>query len=145
MALTKIIPKAGLGVQWRACSQGLLAIANIKRSLVHFKALLVFSPTGIPTVLHPVASPTDDAVSSPAAAPAVPQMAAAASLRPEPDELDIPTPMSTASIFDADDLCSFAQVVSASALSDGGSPAVSDAFLSNLFGEEAQKIFQPFL
>ena len=117
---------------------------------MHYKALLAFSPAGIPAVPRPVSSPTDtdDVGSSPLAASAAPQMVAAASPRPQPDELD--TPLSTASLFDADDLCSFAQVVSARDVSardvsDGGGPVASDAFLSHVFGEEAQKIFQPFL
>jgi hypothetical protein len=70
----------------------------------------------------------------------------AAAATPQSLQSDAPlTPLTAASILDADDVCSFTTDGAASSLGDGSSPVVSDAFLSQLFGEEAQKIFQPFL
>ncbi len=54
-------------------------------------------------------------------------------------------PITPASVLDADDASGVSRRSSGAAGSEGASPAVSDAFLSQLFGEEAQKIFQPFL
>ncbi len=53
--------------------------------------------------------------------------------------------MTPASFFDPDDVSGLSRSSSGGTCSEGASPAVSDAFLSQLFGEEAQKIFQPFL
>jgi len=64
------------------------------------------------------------------------------SLPPQPD--DAATPMTPASIVDPEDLSCVSRNASADDGSEERSPG-SDAFLSQLFGEEAHKIFQPFL
>ena len=64
------------------------------------------------------------------------------SLPPQPD--DAATPMTPASIVDLKDLSCVSRNASADDGSEERSPG-SGAFLSQLFGEEAHKIFQPFL
>lgn len=67
-----------------------------------------------------------------------------AALLPLPSD-DSCVPDTPVSIFDADDFGSFPRDGSAGNLCSGDNAAASDAFLSQIFGEEAQKIFQPFL
>jgi hypothetical protein len=136
----------GLSVQWRACSQALFAIANVKRSLLQYNTLMVSFPPQTPSS-HPLII---------AAAP-VPLPSATASSRHSPSphhpaQAEATAggaagfPMTPVSVIDLEDASSSSR--DASALDGGGHapPAASDDFLSQLFGEkEAQKIFQPFL
>ena len=143
LAVSSISLQAGLGVTWCACSQSLLAVANIKRSLVQFNALLVFFPVRFPTLPHPASLSVNPLQPPSSAASVVLPSAAAAAQQPQSNAPH--TPLTAASILDADDVYSFTTDGAGSSLGDGSSPVVSDAFLSQLFGEEAQKIFQPFL
>jgi hypothetical protein len=142
--LSHPVVQAGLGVQWRACAQALLAISSIKRIMLQFKSLLVSFPAHAPPVLRPVASSTSVPLSSPSASTLPLPSAMQAALLPLQSD-DACVPVTPVSIFDADDLCSFPRDGSASNVCDGDNAAASDAFLSQIFGEDAQKIFQPFL
>ena len=149
--------QAGHGVQWRACSQALLAIASIKRTLLQFNTLLVYFPPQAPPAQPPMIAPS-----------LVVPLAAAASLRRSPTAAPQPPvshpgsrepaeaiadssteiPMTPVSVLCSDDACSSCRdesVVDDGGSGAGGSPAVSDDFLSQLFGEKEAKFFQPFL
>jgi hypothetical protein len=135
-------------VQWRACSQALLAIASIKRTFQQFITLLVyFAPQPVSKPRCDVASDNDSTLPSTAAASS--HTSSAASTAPHRSialEDDGAVPSTPASIFDTDDCSSSAPNDCASPLSGASSAVVSDSFLSELFGEqEALKIFQPFL
>ena len=80
---------------------------------------------------------------APAASLVLPTLATEALPPLQPHEPD--TPVSAASVVSFDDVCSLMPDGNSSALGDGGSPIVSGDFLSQFFGEEERKIFQPFL
>lgn len=75
--------QAGLGVQWRACAQGLTAIASIKRSLSQFASLLAASASRLPAT-PPTAVSSAHAVSTAATAATSAPLPAAVLPSPSP-------------------------------------------------------------
>ena len=133
--------QAGLGVQWRACAQGLTAIASIKRSLSQFASLLAASASRLPAT-PPTGVSSADAVLTAATTATSAPLPAAVPPPPSPPSTDGDVvPCTPASICDSD-----ADVGGATPVGgDGASAVVGDAFLSQLFGAEEQAMFQQFL
>jgi hypothetical protein len=108
--------------------------------------MLLHFPSRLPRVLRSASSSADDVPPTADAASSTRSQAASAALPSLPPQAPDPVdPMTPASLFDPDDASSLSRSCSGDERSKGASPAATDALLSQLFGEEAQKIFQPFL